>query len=217
MNGIELLPADGRPTGALRVSFGYMTCRSDVDALISLVSDFFVEAALPAADVSSRHSGVSTTGCQAQHQSSPTSDATAASSSHERSPPQRQKSLTASPAACSESDSAAPSDSFVSDPEPADLQLQQCQDARTLSKAASQKAEVPTCLADGLYASHHPAESASSSETAADGNDSEGDGLKVVGMWVFPVKSAASMLVDMWPLGPNGLLYDRYATRSSPL
>lgn len=36
---------DGRPTGAVRASFGYMSNLADAEAVVALVRDFFVEAA----------------------------------------------------------------------------------------------------------------------------------------------------------------------------
>lgn len=203
------------------MSFGYMTCRSDVEALIILVSDFFVELALPAADMSHHSNVASATGCQAHH-ASHSSDATTVSrapvSCHKRSSPQRQTSLAASQAACSDTDSAAHCVSLFSASEPADERRRKlCESAQTLSQAGLQMTEVPTCLADDLTACEHHAESAPSSEVAVCGDDEKGHGLRVVGMWVFPVKSAAGMQVDSWPLGANGLLYDRYTSGSSPL
>ena len=41
-DGVDLV--EGRPTGSVRVSFGYMTTRRDVETLIDLVKMHFVEA-----------------------------------------------------------------------------------------------------------------------------------------------------------------------------
>ena len=41
-DGVDLV--EGRPTGSVRVSFGYMTTKRDVDTLIDLIKTHFVEA-----------------------------------------------------------------------------------------------------------------------------------------------------------------------------
>ncbi len=39
---------DGRPTGAVRVSYGYMSTYEDARAVIEFVHDYFVENQVPA-------------------------------------------------------------------------------------------------------------------------------------------------------------------------
>ena len=51
-----------------------------------------------------------------------------------------------------------------------------------------------------------PADSAASPETEV---PSGSGSARLAGLWVYPIKSAAPVAADSWPLGPNGLALDR--------
>lgn len=62
---------DGRPTGAVRFSFGYMSNLADAEAVVALVRDFFVEAgpltSHPAAAAASAHPAAASRAATAAH------------------------------------------------------------------------------------------------------------------------------------------------------
>ncbi len=42
------------------------------------------------------------------------------------------------------------------------------------------------------------------------GSQGEDSGPRLMGMWIYPIKSCAGCEVDAWPLCPTGLLFDRH-------
>lgn len=185
--------AGGRPTGAVRVSFGYMSILADADAVITLVRDFFVEACDPA-DSASSTAGKGTMAAHA---------AGSPSAGHTHF-------LAVTKSVCA-ADGAATDKTTVA--------VVGTAEAPPVAQPASQTTPAAEALSGTSTAT--PATAVKHSLTAplqigcADVSIS-GRGLRLMGLWVFPVKSAAGISVQQWPLGPNGLYLDRCDTLSAP-
>lgn len=188
--------AGGRPTGAVRVSFGYMSTLADADAVIALVRNFFVEACNP-------------TGHECSTAGKGTAAAHAAgcpSSGHTHVPAFTTPLCQADGAAIDRTAMAVVGTAEalpVAHPE-----SQAATAAEALAGATAATTATPaTAVRDSMLA-----------PLQLGGADVHitGSGPRLTGLWVFPVKSAAGISVQQWPLGPNGLYLDRCDALSAP-
>ncbi|XP_051019097.1 molybdenum cofactor sulfurase [Acomys russatus] len=145
---------DGRPTGSVRISFGYMSTLEDAQAFLRFIRVFCLHSP----------------GVQPVPQAS-TSDTGALTSENDCH--SSQEGSCAEPAVCNDS---------CPDANPVDL-------CPSLSKASSipqTPREKAACIPNGDLGPHI-----------------------VTNIYLYPIKSCAALEVTEWPIGSQGLLYDR--------
>ena len=187
MCGDETDLIEGRPTGAVRVSFGYMSRRGDADRLLLMVRQCFVTAAPRAEEAAERLRS-------AQQRRSVAESAAAAGTG------------VASAAAAGDSKRPVAENGSQVDIPPQPEQTT----ANTAELVPSPAVPPPTAAVSNA----HPDRSVRRPLTSSGGTPSASPGAapgpRLSGLVVYPVKSCCGFPVRWWPLGPRGLLYDRH-------
>lgn len=74
-------------------------------------------------------------------------------------------------------------------------------------RSGTTAATAAASAASAASAQRLPADSAASPTNPTPSSGSSG--ARLAGLWVYPIKSAAPVAAQSWPLGPNGLALDR--------
>ena len=196
----------GRPTGAVRVSFGYMSRRRDADRLLLMVRQCFVSAELRPEEAAERLSRARER--QALNTAATTAAATATAAAAgvsnspavggDRTQPGQENGSLAETAATRDlaGSSQAGHDQTSAVPSPSSPQP-------TVSTESVPPKDAPT--------KSTPSKSAPSRDSPSEDAPSEpASGARLSGLTIFPVKSCCGFSAPWWPLGPRGLLYDRH-------
>ena len=182
----------GRPTGAVRVSFGYMSRRRDADRLLLMVRQCFVSAELRPEEAAERLS-------RARERQTTTATATAAGVSN---------------STAGGADSIQPGQENGSLAETAatrDLAGSSQTGHDQTSAVPSPSSPQPTVSTESVPPKDAPTKSTpSKSAPSKDAQSEPASGARLSGLTIFPVKSCCGFSAPWWPLGPRGLLYDRH-------
>ncbi|XP_026801265.3 molybdenum cofactor sulfurase isoform X2 [Pangasianodon hypophthalmus] len=141
-DNIDLI--DGRPTGSVRISFGYMSTFEDCQCLLKFIVDCFVEKPLRL----------------------------------------NQKRL-------------------------ATLKSAGMAETSASNELTSLPTERPVPVMNGLNISPASVSKTSSQDTIPKEDRNSEDAYTLTNIFIYPIKSCAAFEVTEWPLGPQGLLYDR--------
>lgn len=227
---------NGKPTGVVRVSFGYPSTFSDAVAVLDVVRTFFLERPVeqPAAAAQQGHPGTGMApneqaGYAPNQQGGHPGTGTAPNEQGGDAPNQQggHPSTGMRPPTSLQDSSSAPGCPVAA--------AGAASSAAAAAAAAPGIASAPTCGLPGqhgadedgvmqLRGAHGPGRALGGVDThlglggqveagacgaAQDGADSVPRRAVLSEIWVYPVKSCRGMRVRRWPLGPTGLLYDR--------
>ncbi|BDA46796.1 probable molybdenum cofactor sulfurase [Coccomyxa sp. Obi] len=213
---------NGRPTGAVRVSFGYMSTFADADAVYRFVSEYFVDAQSSAsvpqqsslaagAEEASRRTGTEALpGTEQVLEAAPCAGHADASDEAGVSTEQKR---TVDTADVSISQPDAQPDQADRDSLARHTQFSSTAVAQALSSSSDQPkiSPAPKQIEDALDSSEAPSTGPEhdSVEQQQQQQQEEEESVVLERIWVYPIKSCAGFAPESWPLGHNGLLYDR--------